>query len=244
VIVALQLLFRLSHDLASGTALVQLRGQRLSPAPVELFRGWVHAIDLMPIEPLIGRAPARGEDALRLLIKRDDGDWRFDAHLVPQKRGACTPFHPAAVIRNLAPSDGDAFRARAGTARLQLLQPPHPSCIGVDERPLVSYLARPRTLAEIDGARLCPPVRAAALLAFLEAVGALSVEAELSQKEALALLELGAGASADEVKRAYRRLARALHPDAHPTATVDELRELERRFAAVAAAYRLLLPLV
>jgi len=69
-------------------------------------------------------------------------------------------------------------------------------------------------------------------------VGALSVESELSLTSAYALLELGEGASPEEVKRAYRRLARALHPDVHPNASPDELRELERRFAAVSAAYR------
>jgi len=83
-----------------------------------------------------------------------------------------------------------------------------------------------------------PPARVARLCAFLEAVGALSVESELSLAAAYALLEVGQGADADEVKRAYRRLARALHPDVHPNASPEELRELEHRFAQVSAAYR------
>jgi DnaJ-domain-containing protein 1 len=119
-----------------------------------------------------------------------------------------------------------------------LVQPPHPSCIGLDERPLVALLASPRTLEELERMQLTPPARVARLLAFLEAVGALSVESELSLASAYALLEVGEGASADEIKSAYRRLARALHPDVHPHASADELRELERRFAAVSAAYR------
>ena len=68
----------------------------------------------------------------------------------------------------------------------------------------------------------------------------LSVESELSLASAHAQLELAEGANAEEIKSAYRRLARALHPDVHPNASADELRELERRFAAVSAAYRLL----
>ena len=99
-------------------------------------------------------------------------------------------------------------------------------------------LAAPRTLDELERAQVTPAVRVARLCAFLEAVGALSVESELSLASAYALLEVGDGASAEEVKRAYRRLARALHPDVHPNASPDELRELERRFAAVSAAYR------
>jgi hypothetical protein len=236
---AAKLLWGLGHDVASGTVLVRLQGQRLSPVRIELYRGWVHAIDLFPIQTIVGKAPGRGEDTLRLLFKRSDADWSFDPLLPALKRGACPPFHPAAVVRNVIAASGDAFRARTvAGARLQLLRAPHASCIGLDERTLVSFLTQPHTLAEVDAARLCPPARAAALLAFLEAVGALTVDADLSRRQALALLELGDSASADEVKRAYRRLARTLHPDAHPAAAAAELRELERRFAAVAAAYR------
>ena len=239
-----KLLWGLSHDLSSGTVLVQLRGQRVSPVRIELYRGWVHAIDLFPIEFIVGKAPSRGEDTLRLVLKLADSDWSFDGKLLPLKRGAVAPFHPAAVVRNVIAASGEAFLARTRPAtRVQLLSAPHVSCIGLDERALVAYLSRPRTLAEIEAARLCGPARAAALLAFLEAVGALSVDADLTRLQALALLELGDGASADEVKRAYRRLARTLHPDAHPSAAADELRELERRFADVAAAYRRLSPL-
>jgi hypothetical protein len=94
-----KLLWGLSHDLASGSVLVQLRGQRLSPAVIELYRGWVHAVDLFPVEPALfasgARPSLRGEDALRALLKRDDADWRFDAKLAPLKRGSCAPFHPA-----------------------------------------------------------------------------------------------------------------------------------------------------
>jgi hypothetical protein len=234
-----KLLWGLSHDLASGTVLVQLRAQRVSAVRIELYRGWVHAIDLFPIEFLVGKAPARGEDTLRLLFKRDDADWRFDAQALPLKRGAVSPFHPAAVVRNVTPASGEALATRLKpSTRVQLVHAPHPSCIGLDERPLVAYLSRPRTLAEVEAARLCAPARMLALLAFLEAVGALSVDADLSRREALLLLELAEDASADDVKRAYRRLARALHPDANPTAGADELRDLERRFADVVAAYR------
>ncbi len=51
-------------------------------------------------------------------------------------------------------------------------------------------------------------------------------------------LGLSAGAPADEIKRAYRRLVREYHPDLHPDATHDERRTLSVRFAEVTAAYR------
>ena len=234
---AAKLVWSLSHDLASGTALVQLRAQRVSPARVEFFRGWVHAVDLLPIESYVGKSPARGEDALRVILKRDDADWTFDPKLTGTRRGM-GPFHPAAVIRNVVGASGDGFATRAAGARLQLTHRPHSSCIGLDERPLVAFLDQPRTLEAIVAAALCPPARAWPLLAFLEQIGALAVERTLLRDEALLLLELPAGSDAEAIKSAYRRLARALHPDAHPHASHEELRELARRFAAVSAAYR------
>jgi hypothetical protein len=129
----------------------------------------------------------------------------------------------------------EALRARLAAATLQLAQPPHPSCLGRDERPLIAFLQRPRTLAEIDAAALCPPLRAGRLLAFLDAVGALAVVVASSP---WALLGLPEGAPLDEVKRAFHRLAYELHPDRHPAASEDDRRALERRFAEVSAAYR------
>lgn len=54
------------------------------------------------------------------------------------------------------------------------------------------------------------------------------------------VLGLPEGAQRDEIKRAYRRLARAVHPDLHPGATAEERRALEVRFAAITDAYRAL----
>jgi hypothetical protein len=52
------------------------------------------------------------------------------------------------------------------------------------------------------------------------------------------LLGLAPGARVDDIKRAYRQLARTLHPDTHPTATDDERRLLQARFVEVTEAYR------
>jgi hypothetical protein len=54
------------------------------------------------------------------------------------------------------------------------------------------------------------------------------------------VLGLPPGADEAEIKRAYRRLARAVHPDLHPGATAEERRALEARFAAITDAYRAL----
>jgi hypothetical protein len=54
------------------------------------------------------------------------------------------------------------------------------------------------------------------------------------------VLGLMPGADAASVKRAYRRLARMLHPDLHPEATSDERRALAARFSTITEAYRTL----
>jgi hypothetical protein len=58
----------------------------------------------------------------------------------------------------------------------------------------------------------------------------------------VAMRVLGVSPAADdtEIRRAYRKLARAFHPDAHPSASEDERRSLSRRFQAVTEAYRAL----
>jgi hypothetical protein len=144
------------------------------------------------------------------------------------------------VVRNhvdAALPSPEAWRLRVGKGRLSIVRPPHPTSLGSDERPVVAFLSRPRTVAEIDGAALAPPDRTARLLAFLDAVGALAIEFAPGDSP-YAALELPDHAALDDVKRAYRRLAFELHPDRHIGASAEELRALEKRFAEVSAAYR------
>ncbi|MDP9036410.1 MAG: DnaJ domain-containing protein [Myxococcota bacterium] len=58
--------------------------------------------------------------------------------------------------------------------------------------------------------------------------------------DAWRILGLRAGAEVSEIKRAYRQLARSLHPDLHPAATDEERRVLQTRFAEATDAYRAL----
>jgi DnaJ domain len=54
------------------------------------------------------------------------------------------------------------------------------------------------------------------------------------------VLGLPPGAQVDEIKRAYRRLARTVHPDLHPGASDEERRALQARFVEITDAYRTL----
>ena len=60
------LLWELSHRQRSGVTLAEVRGLRASPVRIELFRGWVHAIDWFPLKWTLGPPPSQGEEQLRV----------------------------------------------------------------------------------------------------------------------------------------------------------------------------------
>ena len=61
-----------------------------------------------------------------------------------------------------------------------------------------------------------------------------------ADSSAYTLLGVERDADAAEIRRAFRRLARELHPDRHPHASEPERRALAVKFAQVAAAYQAL----
>ena len=117
-----------------------------------------------------------------------------------------------------------------------------------DRRMLVA-MTLPRRLDQIWPLARTPRFRLLAFIHFLRSVDALVVEGIVAERSApirrvdprraAALELLGADEDADveDIKRAYRRLARALHPDLQPNADAERKRILERRFAEVTAAY-------
>ncbi|BDZ53645.1 J domain-containing protein [Agromyces marinus] len=65
-------------------------------------------------------------------------------------------------------------------------------------------------------------------------------EPDLSREDAARLLGIDRDADAAEVDRAYRRLARDLHPDRLSGASADEVRAANARFSEVTRAYHVL----
>jgi DnaJ-domain-containing protein 1 len=130
---------------------------------------------------------------------------------------------------------------------------PEPSTCDEADRRMLAALAQPRRLDQIWTIARTPRFRLLSFIHFLRSVDALDVEGVVADKsrptraidpvreEARRLLGLAADADLESVKRAYRRLARELHPDLQPEIDLDERRLLERRFAEVTAAYEALL---
>ena len=132
------------------------------------------------------------------------------------------------------------------------LAPEPASCDEADRRMLLA-LAQPRRLDQIWSLARTPRFRLLAFIHFLRGVDALDVEGVVAERSARTraidprretarrLLGVGDEADLESIKRAYRRLARELHPDLRPEVGVDERRTLERRFAEITAAYEALI---
>jgi DnaJ-domain-containing protein 1 len=134
-------------------------------------------------------------------------------------------------------------------ARLGLRHDLAPEPMDEADRRMLAAMALPRRLDQIWPLARTPRFRLLAFVHFLRAVDALDVTgiaaerssppATVNPQRAAALRLLGVDNTADPdvLKRAYRRLARSLHPDLQPHADADRRRTLERRFAEVTAAY-------
>jgi len=135
--------------------------------------------------------------------------------------------------------------------RIQLAPDPG-SCDETDRR-MLAALAAPRRLDQVWSLARTPRYRLLAFIHFLRAVDALDVEGVVADRSvpiraidprrdaARRLLGLDARADLETIKRAYRKLARELHPDLQPEVDLVERRLLERRFAEVTAAYEALI---
>lgn len=149
-------------------------------------------------------------------------------------------------------------------ARLALRPELAPPPADEADRRMLDALAAPRRIDQIWQLARTPRFRLLAFLHFLRGVGALAVEPATTHRpaaaaatpasaanpvarrldprraQALQLLGVDDAADLEAIKRAYRRLARALHPDLQPGADAPRRQALERRFAEVTAAYEAL----
>lgn len=122
------------------------------------------------------------------------------------------------------------------------------------DRRMIAAMAQPRRLDQIWPLARTPRFRLLAFLHFLRSVDVLEVEGIVAERSApnrlrsrdpareaaARLLGVDDHTDVEAIKRAYRRIARSLHPDLQPDADAERRRSLERSFAEVTAAYELL----
>lgn len=171
--------------------------------------------------------------------------------------GAVRQLSLVAWVRHHLESQLDAGRAvqlvedLAG-ARLAIRPELAPAASDDTDRRMIEAMIQPRRLDQIATIARTPRFRLLCFVHFLRTIGALvvlGVAAEVApppeprDPAANARRLLGVTDDADEttIKRAYRRLARALHPDLRGGMDEIRRRELERRLAEVTVAYDQLL---
>jgi DnaJ-domain-containing protein 1 len=243
------LLYRLGHQNASGVLTLTARAAR-----AEVFvlrRGHVMV--------------AEGDVAKKALVARfarlaavDEIVVVFEGGVTAYPPGATNQISLTAWTRAHLEGQLDGMLAEVmvrelAGVRLSLRTELAPTAIDEADRRMLAAMAIPRRLDQIWPLARTPRFRLLAFLHFLRGVDALEglgVVAERSaphrivdrrRQAALEMLGIEEGSDLETVKRAYRRMARTLHPDLQPEADALRKRTLERRFAEVTAAYEALL---
>lgn len=238
-----RLAYRLGSARATGVLTVYVPGVR--PEVMVLRRGHV----MTSSADALGRQSSR---RLARLASVESARYTFDNNTVAYPPGAVERQVPlAAWARAHFESQLDARHAQALVIEftgVRMTVPseraPDPSLCDATDLRILEALAAPSRLDQVWHHARTPRFRLLTFLYFLRCIGALELLAMTGPRveppafdEARKLLGVSADADRVEVKRAYRRLARALHPDLHPHASEEHRRALERRLAAVTAAY-------
>jgi DnaJ-domain-containing protein 1 len=240
-----RLAYRLARTHATGVLTVSGDPTRRHAARevgcvLVLRRGYLMAADAD------SSSSRRTAQRLEELASLDDARFYFD--------GGVAAYPPGALLRqyNLegqfdAAHAQSMLRELAGM-RLTLRPELSPELAWCDEadRRILAAMAVPRRLDQIWPLARTARFRLLSFLHFLRAVGALTLGGvaapvrgpRSAEEEAYRLLGVPAGADRETVKRAYRRMARALHPDLHSDTSDERRRQLERKLADVNCAYR------
>lgn len=246
----IRFLYRLGRQQASGVLTIQARGSRNEV--FVLRRGAVMVGD--------------GELAKRTLVARlvrlvalDQVAMMFDGGVAayppgPQHQVFLAGWARAHLEAQLDSSLAERLVRELAGMRLSIRSELEPEASDEADRRMVAAMVQPRRLDQIWPLARTPRFRLLAFLHFLRGVEALVVEGVVAERSApnrrprdpqrdaaAKLLGLGDDADHEAIKRAYRRLARSLHPDLQPDADLDRRRTLEQRFAEVTAAYETLI---
>jgi len=191
---------------------------------------------------------------LERLASLDDARYYFDGGVAAYPPGALLrQYNLAAWARAHLEAQFDAAHAQSMLRELagvrlavRLDLAPDPAWCDEADRRILAAMAVPRRLDQIWPLARTARYRLLCFLHFLRGVGALAVGGVAAppraprslEDDAYRLLGVPSGADRETVKRAYRRLARALHPDLHTGTSDERRRQLERKLADVNCAYR------
>ena len=243
-------LYRLGRQSASGILTITPAGSRRGDVFV-LRRGCVVVAD--------------GELARRALVSRlvrlvalDQIDLEFEGGVTAYPPGTQHQVSLAAWARShveaqLDSTLADALVRQLAGVRLMVRPEIAPEPADDSDRRMLAALAQPRRFEQVASLARTPRFRLLAFIHFLRVIEALDAEGVVSEKSAphrivdsrragaARVLGLTEDADLDAIKRAYRKLARSLHPGLQPEADATHRRTLERAFAEVTAAYEALL---
>ena len=240
----LTLLYRLARKGATGVITVGRPGSE--PSTLALRRG--HLVIAGRVDPQIIAARLRGWSAEPRLRVRFDGGFAAYPPGARRRELRLDCWVLRFFQRSVSSSAARDIAARLAGARVSRREElaPEPADLDETDQRILCCLAEPRRLDEIAALSRSPRFRVVALLFALGELDALELEGvaapapSASLRAAQRVLGLDTDADRVQVKRAYRRLARALHPDLRPALDERERRGLERKLAEINRAYRTL----
>lgn len=240
----LSLLYRLARKRATGVMTAATPGSE--PVPLILRRGNL-VLGARQEPPELAARLRRWSAEPRLRIRFDGGVAAYP----PGARGRELRLDSWVLRffeRSVSASAARGVASELAGARVGLREElaPEPEHLDETDQRILCCLAEPRRADEIAALSRAPRFRVLAFLFALRELDALELYGVAApalperQRQARRTLGLSTDADRAQVKRAYRRLARALHPDLRPAVPADERRGLERKLAEINRAYRLL----
>jgi DnaJ-domain-containing protein 1 len=252
-------LFRLGHQSASGVLTINARAQRSEV--FVLHRGFaiVGGTGELEKRALVSRLVRLAAQDVAVVF--EGGVNGVVPPVGSSHRASLVEWARTHLEAQLDGSLAETIAQRLAGARLTLRPELAPPPRDEADRRMLLAMSQPRRLDQIWPLARTPRFRLLAFVHFLMAIDALAVEGVVTEQSgrvtanrppptaplcprriaAMELLGIDETADAFAVKRAYRRLARALHPDLQPDIDAARRRALERRFAEVTAAYEALL---
>jgi hypothetical protein len=221
---------------ASATGTLELAEERGAIHRVFLARGLVIAVEIeggtSSLAEILRRQNGVDDETLRRSLLRAMASRRLHGEVLVGDFRVSPVVVDAALKRQLVLrlSVLDQLTEARISFRVAL-RPPRGALVD-KPLPAVDFLTGRRRAREKSASRTRPRARGYE--------GTFATSFDVERARARVTLGVDEHAAPQDIKRAYRRLVRHVHPDLHPHATDDERRELERRLVAATAAYQAL----